>query len=604
MRPKGDLPPMAETAQNYLNSLIAALPQGVVLRDASGGEIARNDAATALAKMPGVVRRRLPVAGGGAIEIVEPPADSAAEVAAGRARADFLAVMSHEIRTPLNGILGLAELLQALPDGAPIGEEERGYLNMIVGSGNALLQMINDILDYSRLDVGRLELDRAAFDPRGLVRNVIELLRPEAHKRGLSLSAELADNLPLRAAGDPARLRQVLLNLVGNALKFTQTGSVRVAVRTIEDDGALVRVEFSVIDTGIGITPEQQGRLFEVFRQADSSTSRHFGGSGLGLTISRDLVRLMGGDISVESEPGRGSVFRFSVVLSARRASDRQPLPTEIPGALPSVEAERPALPPRLRILIADDNATNRLVSCRMLERYGHAVQTVEDGHEALALLRRQTFDVVLMDMMMPGMDGLETTRTIRALPGPSAVVPVVGLTASNQPEDIASCLAAGMNAVMSKPVAAARLLAAIGDALASQKSSAAAGSAATDGDQAARLVQENRRFDPAVPDHLLAARRAAGTPDRELADAVDDFVARALDFGNRLRGGADAAELAAEAHELSAAAAAFGLLRPARVALELAADASPERLAAFSQELGAGIGELRDWRRTSLARA
>ena len=594
---------MAGKERDYLNALIAALPQGVVLRDASGQEIGRNDAAIALFDSKRAVHKHLPLADGGEIELVEEPADSAAEAAAGRARADFLAVMSHEIRTPLNGILGLAELLQAIPDGTPIGAEERSYINMIVGSGQALLQMINDILDYSRLDVGRLELDRAAFDLRGLVRNVIELLRPEAHKRGLVLSAELAEELPLRAAGDPARLRQVLLNLVGNALKFTQTGSVRLVVRMIEDDGALVRIEFSIIDTGIGITPEKQATLFEAFRQADNSTSRHFGGSGLGLTISRDLVRLMGGDISVESEPGRGSVFRFSIVLSARRASDRQTMPTDVPGALPSVEAERPALPPKLDILIADDNPTNRLVSCRMLERYGHLVQTVEDGHEALAVLRQKPFDVVLMDMMMPGIDGLEATRGIRALPGPIAHVPVVGLTASNQPEDIASCLAVGMNAVVSKPVTAAKLLAAIGDALAAHETQKVGAGVTAGSEPTMKQHSENRRFDPAVPDNLLAAYRAVGNGERELAQAADNFIARALDFGTRLRNGIGSADLVAEAHELSAAAGTFGLLRPARAALELAHDASPDRLAAFNQELTAGIGDLRDWRRTTLAR-
>jgi signal transduction histidine kinase/CheY-like chemotaxis protein len=594
---------MADRDGQYLKALMAAIPEGVVLRDASGREIERNEAATALSENGRAARKLLKLADGGEIEILEDPAESAAEIAAGRARADFLAVMSHEIRTPLNGILGLAELLQALPDGAPMGAEERSYVNMIVGSGHALLQMINDILDYSRLDVGRLELDRTAFDLRGLVRNVIELLRPEAHKRGLTIGAELAEGLPLRAAGDPARLRQVLLNLIGNALKFTQTGSVRVVVKTVEDDGALVRIEFSVIDTGIGITPEEMAKLFEAFRQADNSTSRHFGGSGLGLTISRDLVRLMGGDISVESEPGRGSVFRFSIVLSARRASDRQAMPTDVPGALPSVEAERPALPPKLRILVADDNATNRLVTSRMLERYGHFVQAVEDGHEALAMLRQTHFDVVLMDMMMPGMDGLEATRAIRALPGPNARVPVVGLTASNQPEDAASCLAVGMNAVMSKPVAAAKLLVAIGDALAAPEDHASGGIANAAGDGASPLVNENRRFDPAVPDHLLAVYRSAGKSERDLAHAVDDFVSRALDFGHRLRSAAEPASLVAEAHELSAAAGSFGLLRPARAAIELAADATPARLAAFNQELSAGIGDLRDWRRMTLAR-
>jgi len=609
---------MSTAAENFLVSLIAALPEGIVLRDAQGREQHRNALADELAGLDPLLRstREVAVPGGGAIEImsdlraqdalVRDAADAKdAAARAGRSRSDFLAVMSHEIRTPLNGILGMVGLLQDLPIGTPIGADERDSLAIIAGSGQSLLQLVNDILDFSRIDAGRMELERTAFDLRALVRNAVELLQPQARKKGLKLSIEFAADLPLRAAGDPSRLRQVLLNLVGNAVKFTEIGSVSVSARMIEDDGALVRIEFRIADTGIGISAEAQARLFNAFEQADNSTSRRFGGSGLGLAISRELVRMMSGDITVESAPGRGSVFRFTVQLSARRASDRPQSSEALPPPPPVAEPVEQAPLPPLRILIADDNATNRVVASRVLERHGHKVVAVEDGQEAVLAAQQDEFDLVLMDMMMPGMDGLEATRRIRELPSPLALIPVVGLTANTQPEDLIACREAGMNAVASKPISAAKLLEAIGQALAANAAAlAASGQVVGAGRNAVPLAQENRRFDPAVLDQLLASHRASGSSDAALAQAIDSFVAQALELTGRLRAGATGAAEVQRAGEIAAQASAFGLLRPARIALELRDGADSEVFIGFAVALSTGLEELRDWRRTVLRNA
>ncbi len=371
--------------------------------------------------------------------------------AAGRARSEFLAVMSHEIRTPMNGIIGVAGLLQDMP----LGSTEKHYVRIILDSGQHLLQLINDILDFSRLDAGRLDLEEAAFDVREVVRDSMELMSAEATTKGLVLSQEVAAEVPVRAVGDAHRLRQVLLNLVGNGIKFTSEGSVRLAVRLVRSEGSAIRLGFAISDTGIGIAPEAQGRLFTEFTQVDSSISRRFGGSGLGLAICRRLIERMGGTIGVESTPGQGSTFHFDVLLTLPRG-DLAPM---APVAQEGVVAPR-------RILIAEDNPTNRLVATRMLERMGHRVEAVENGREAVEAVQRGGFDLVLMDVMMPEMDGLAATEAIRRLGGAAAGIPIIGLTANAMAADQERCLAAGMTHFETKPISASRLGAAIVRAL------------------------------------------------------------------------------------------------------------------------------------------
>lgn len=374
--------------------------------------------------------------------------------AAGRARSNFLAVMSHEIRTPLNGILGVTELLE----GCALGETERRYVRLIAESGGHLMRIIDDVLDFSRLDAARLELEERPFDPHLPLGQAVELMAPRAAAKGLELTLEIAPDVPRVAVGDARRIVQILLNLIGNAVKFTAAGSVRVRARALAAPAGTVRLEVAVSDSGIGIPPAAQARLFQEFSQVDSSVSRRFGGSGLGLAISRRLVERMGGSISVASAPGEGSTFRFDLALRAGEA-----------GAAPPVEPPPVAVPRGLRVLLVEDNATNRLVITRMLERMGVCVTGVGEGAAAVAALREASFDLVFMDVMMPGMDGLQATREIRVLDGAAGRVPIVGLSAAAMCTDEEAALAAGMDGFTAKPVRSAGLAAAIARVLATR---------------------------------------------------------------------------------------------------------------------------------------
>jgi len=362
--------------------------------------------------------------------------------AASKARASFLAMMSHEIRTPLSGIIGAAGLLL----GGRLGPEERGYAEIIQASGKHLLQLIDDTLDFSRLDAGRLELDDAPFDLPAAVTSAAALMTGQAEAKHLRLTTTIAPDVPRHVRGDERRLRQVLINLIGNGVKFTEAGGIDVMVTTAPAEGDKATVKFAVRDSGIGIAPEALTHLFTEFTQADNSISRRFGGSGLGLAISRRLVALMGGTLCAESAPGAGATFRFDVTLAL---SEAIPEPPPTPRLAPC----RP-----LAVLLAEDNPTNQLIARRLLERQGHHVDTAADGSEALRAARAGSYDMILMDVMMPGMDGLAATRAIRALPGPRGRVAIIGLTASATPDDETRCRAAGMTGFIAKPVSAEKL--------------------------------------------------------------------------------------------------------------------------------------------------
>jgi CheY-like chemotaxis protein len=348
--------------------------------------------------------------------------------------------MSHELRTPFQGLLGSLQML----DDAPLDATQRRRLQLARDAGAHLLAILDDVLVAARLEAGTLNLDERAVDPRALLENVRELMAAPAAAKNLVLESRVDGQLPACARLDETRVRQVLFNMLSNAIKFTAAGRIGLDLAREGD-----RLAFSVSDTGIGIDEATRARLFQRFSQGDASTSRRYGGTGLGLEISRQLALLMGGDIEVHSEPGRGS--RFTLRLPLVEAAAPEPAPA---GSTPGPAAAAP----RLRLLVAEDNEVNREVLAAMIGVLGHEVTFAADGQAALDAAREREFDLVLMDLHMPRMDGLDATRAIRALPGAAAAVPIVALTADAFEETRGRCAAAGMNGLLSKPVSMGEL--------------------------------------------------------------------------------------------------------------------------------------------------